>query len=90
MRSLEASPDAQTAAQTALIALEAGADDLPQAVVRDALDGDSAGELDKLERLYALGSTGIPAKLESSDDLNAILQGLEDGERAIREMLEDG
>lgn len=89
IRSLESSPDAKKATQTALIALEAGADDLPQSV-RDAFDGEQAGELDALERLYALGSTGIPDRLESPDDLTAILQSMEDGERATREMLEDG
>ena len=86
---LDASPEADLATQTALIALEAGAEDLPDAV-RLALKDEPAGRIDMLERLFALRSGGATAELKSPDDLNAILQRIEDSESAIREILEDG
>lgn len=86
---LDASPEADLATQTALIALEAGAEDLPDAV-RLALKDEPAGRIEMLERLFALRSGDATAELKSPDDLNAILQRIEDSESAIREILEDG
>lgn len=89
INALDASPEAELATQTALIALEAGAEDLPDAV-RMALKDAPAERVDTLERLFALGSGDATAELKSPDDLNAILQQIEDSESAIREILEDG
>lgn len=89
LRTLHASPNAGAAAQAALIALETGVEDLPQAV-RTALEDAPEGELDTLERLLTLGNGATPSELNSTDELNAILQRMEDGERAIREVLENG
>lgn len=82
-------PNAELALQSAIIALETGANQIPD-VAREILSKERSDELNELERLYPLGGSQALSDLNSIEDIGAILKNIESGEKAIREVLGDG
>lgn len=86
---LNDTPSRDLAAQSAIIALETGTDGIPEAA-RQILEQDGSEELDALEQLYPLVGANSLSNIESTDELDEILKGIESSEQAIREVLENG
>ncbi|MEM9059212.1 MAG: hypothetical protein AAGD13_02015 [Pseudomonadota bacterium] len=79
----------ETAMQTALLALEAGRNSVPD-VARNVLEQDDTVALDTLENLFRLTDRANEAEVLSNDDIEQYLNDLETGEQAIEEVLRDG
>ena len=79
----------QVAVQTAFMALDAEEGNVPDAV-RGILEQGDASELDTLDDLFRLNGSSAGSDMLSDGGVEQYLQDLEAGERAIREVLNDG
>ena len=86
---LSHSDDAELAKQSALIALENGADDIPESA-REILLESASDELDQLETIYSINDADLLQDEAEIGELNEMLKQIESSEQAIREILNNG
>ena len=89
IKELEESNDAELATQSALIALETGADRMPDSA-REILVESESDELEALESIYSINEPDLLNEDSDLEELNEMLKRIESSEQAILEVLENG